>query len=387
MKVKRIGALDGLKGIATVLLVILASLPGTMTRSSLVGYPFMVIMGYLVTVHMEQAPHTFGQLLKKFAKRLWLPLIWVILITICVLYMTNLELLKEQAVLAVKGLFLVANTENIAHISNVTLPGVTGGFAFTWFISLLAQCVVVFGALIASAQRFQVRNSIKAITLLVMQSILQVTISTLVVTENAAGLLYNLGYVAAFMSGSLIVYVTPVLLNLLYQFEHKRLLLTLVGLLSAGMWLPIAMTFIVKDSMTLYLGSTLIILATTMIIFTIVSGVPIMRFMFQLPLFRLIGERSYAYYLSVGVSSFLPTFIYPYRVVFVIVSAELLYQLFKVNRPYLRFINGDWVDDVTELLAFGQGGRFGIKDIITATLSVLIVIIALTALVMAFVGV
>ena len=64
MKVKRIGALDGFKGIATVLLVILASLPGTMTRSSLVGYPFMVIMGYLVTVHMEQAPHTFGQLLK-----------------------------------------------------------------------------------------------------------------------------------------------------------------------------------------------------------------------------------------------------------------------------------------------------------------------------------
>ena len=269
----------------------------------------------------------------------------------------------------------------------MTLPGMTGGFAFTWFISLLAQCVVAFGVLIASAQRFQVRNSIKAITLLVMQSILQVTIATLVVTENAAGLLYNLGYVAAFMSGSLIVYVTPVLLNLLYQFEHKRLLLTLVGLLSAGMWLPIAMTFIVKDSMTLYLGSTLIVLATTMIIFTIVSGVPIMRFMFQLPLFRLIGERSYAYYLSVGVSSFLPTFIYPYRVVFVIVSAELLYQLFKVNRPYLRFINGDWVDDVTELLAFGQGGRFGIKDIITATLSVLIVIIALTALVMAFVGV
>lgn len=389
MKLKRIGAIDGLKGITTVLLVVLASLPGDMTKSSLVGYSFVVVVGYLLALHIEQEQqqYTPGQLLQKLAKRLWLPLIWVILVTVCVLYMTNLELLKNQALMAVKSLALVSNTEMVAYISRATLPGMDGGLSFTWFISLVAQCLVVFGTLIALAQRFQLRNSLKAIGLLVIQIACQIIMAGIIIAEGQTGLLYNLSYVSAFLSGSLIAYVTPVVLNLIYKLEHKRLLLTIVGLLSAAAWLLVAMTFIIQDSASLFLGVTLMVLLTSVIVFTIISGVPIVRFMFELPLFRLIGQRSYAYYLAMGVSYFLPAVIYPYRLVFVIVVSEILYQLFKLNRPYLRFINGSWVDDVTEMLAFGQGGRFGVQDIITSVISMLVVIIALIALVMSFIGV
>lgn len=366
---QRIGAFDGIKGFAIILIVLYHVFSKQVPGGFLTVNTFFVLAGFFFTYKVEslsfqanrQSVKQVGAYIRSTFERLFFPLLWMmgaILIGYLSLNPQSLNYIRDEIF---SGLFFYNNLYQImAERSYFVQMNEASPFTHLWYNALYLQSFLLAIPIVWATKLARLRSAYKAI---LWASITLVSHFLLIVYyipgKDPSRVYYGLDTrFSSFSIGIMLAYMLPSLVNQFYGLKHKRILYYLIGLVSlVGL---VSMPFFVQDQSpeTYYAFMPFYSVVSMGMIFSISVGVPLIRRLFSLPPLPFLGVRSYSYYLW-----YYPVIVFwvQYRTsignhwyylglfLSLVILAELTYQLVEQRRLIIPFVTSfhwkkDWSD-------------------------------------------
>ncbi|WP_282919811.1 acyltransferase family protein [Ignavigranum ruoffiae] len=304
----RIKSFEGLKGFAVAMVIFYHLFPNYVPGGFLMVNTFLVLGGYFFAYKMEKHQPVdqktnypaIGRYLLKTFERLFLPLLWMMMIIVLgfVLFKPiELHYIRNDMLSA---LAFVSNWYQIFSDQSYFVQ-MTNATPFThlWYNAIYLQSFILAIPLFLLTKRFKFSLPAKgifwAIIVILSHSLMLFLYKP---GDDPTRVYYGLDTrFSSFALGMATAYSLPTILNYLQNLKHRKSFYSIFAVLVTGLTLFFVLTTKDNSAWTYELVMTYFNLISMFLLWLITINPPITRFFWGNPIFDVIGKRSYSYYL------------------------------------------------------------------------------------------
>ena len=348
MKGQHIRGLNGIKGLAILMVISYHLFPSVTSGGFLWVNSFFVLGGFFLARSMEKIqegnrPHALRNYVLKTVQRLWWPLLVFILIMLAYLLAFDRRELSYDRSDILSSLFFFNNYFQIsAGRSYFTQMAGTSPFTHLWYNSLYVQSFLVGVAGIWVTQKAYFSAYYKAAFWLALMSLSHTLTFYLYQPSGDPSLVYY-GLATRFASvagGIALAYLLPIFLNACYRYQHKQAMLNILALVSVALMLVLSFTASDQAGITYYLWLPAFNILTMLLVLALVGGATLGRLVFDWGFLTHFGRRSYSFYLwyyplLTGLLKALPhtTWTAVLVLLVILLASEIFYWLVEARAP------------------------------------------------------
>lgn len=357
MSKNRIFSFDALKGVSIIAVIIYHLFPRFLPGGFLMVNTFFILAGFFVGRKLESIElqdnkiywKSVWRYLKQTVSRLFIPLLWMILIIVLGLLIFNPKEITYMRTEILSSLFFANNFFQInADRSYFVQMTDASPLTHLWYNSLYIQFFFVTIFIVLLTKRLKVSIPFKgilwSIVVLVSHAFI---ILRYVPGEDPTDVYYGLSTrYSAFSMGVGAVYFIPIILNAMGHFKYRQLVFRFISI--SSFLISLALLFMVNDQdpMTYYFWMPLYTVANFLLVFSLTIKEPVVSWLLANPILVMIGQRSYSFYLwyypvIVFFMSYTRTYPLVYlqiaSIVTIFVIGELFYQLIEQPRFAIAF--------------------------------------------------
>ena len=275
-KNKRVGSIDGLKGIMILAIIIYYYFQNYLPGGFLAVNTFFVIGGYLAFRDNKHLFHKKPVELKLSSKlsRLWLPMLFMIVGVVAFLFIALPDQLKNIRMMSLSSLVFFNNYYQIINQQSYFIQSINPSpFVHLWYVSLYLQLMLLATVIRKIFNRLNLLRMQESVVLMVLSILSAIAMSLLyVIQQDPSYLYYAIGTrIFAFLFGGVLSYFTEGKLSLPLSKSIVSIVITqIVGLVSflIMIWMMVTFNGIQKED-----GSSVIHLASQFIFIILLAEV------------------------------------------------------------------------------------------------------------------
>lgn len=302
-KNKRVGSIDGLKGIMILAIIIYYYFQNYLPGGFLAVNTFFVIGGYLAFRDNKHLFHKKPVELKLSSKlsRLWLPMLFMIVGVVAFLFIALPDQLKNIRMMSLSSLVFFNNYYQIINQQSYFIQSINPSpFVHLWYVSLYLQLMLLATVIRKIFNRLNLLRMQESVVLMVLSILSAIAMSLLyVIQQDPSYLYYAIGTrIFAFLFGGVLSYFTEGKLSLPLSKSIVSIVVTqIVGLVSFLIMIWMMLTFNGIQAETYLYGMQLFALISALFLWAGLYENSLMNFFLRFRGFTIFGRRSFSYYL------------------------------------------------------------------------------------------
>ena len=347
-KNKRVGSIDGLKGIMILAIIIYYYFQNYLPGGFLAVNTFFVIGGYLAFRDNKHLFHKKPVELKLSSKlsRLWLPMLFMIVGVVAFLFIALPDQLKNIRMMSLSSLVFFNNYYQIINQQSYFIQSINPSpFVHLWYVSLYFQLMLIAVGIRKIFNRLNLLRMQESLVLLIL-SILSAIFMTLmyVIQKDPSYIYYAISTrIFSFLLGGVLSYFTEGQLSLsLPKSKSSSLFTQLIGVVALLLmgWMILSFNG-VQDETYLY-GMQLFSIVSIVFLWSILHENSVLNYFLRFRGFTFFGRRSFSYYLwFYPVHMFAPYFqngeesnvvFLGIQMLCIILLSEITYKIFETKQ-------------------------------------------------------
>ena len=300
---KRVGSIDGLKGVMILAIIIYYYFQNYLPGGFLAVNTFFAIGGYLAFRDNKHLFHKKPIKLKLSSKlsRLWLPMLFMIVVVVAFLFLALPEQLKNIRMMSLSSLVFFNNYYQIINQQSYFVQSINPSpFIHLWYVSLYLQLMLLSTVIRKIFNRLNLLRMQESIILMILSILSAVTMSVLYLIQQDPSYLYYAisTRVFAFLFGGVLSYFTEGKLSLPLPYSKISILVTqLLGVVSLMMIFWMMLTFNGIQKETYLYGMQLFTLISVLFLWSGLYENSFINYLLRFRGFTIFGRRSFSYYL------------------------------------------------------------------------------------------
>ena len=345
---KRVGSIDGLKGVMILAIIIYYYFQNYLPGGFLAVNTFFAIGGYLAFRDNKHLFHKKPIKLKLSSKlsRLWLPMLFMIVVVVAFLFLALPEQLKNIRMMSLSSLVFFNNYYQIINQQSYFVQSINPSpFVHLWYVSLYFQLMLIAVGIRKIFNRLNLLRMQESLVLLILSILSAIFMTVMYVIQKDPSYIYYAisTRIFSFLLGGVLSYFTEGQLSLsLPRSKSSSLFTQLIGVVALLLmgWMILSFNG-VQDETYLY-GMQLFSIVSIVFLWSILHENSVLNYFLRFRGFTFFGRRSFSYYLwFYPVHMFAPYFqngeesnvvFLGIQMLCIILLSEITYKIFETKQ-------------------------------------------------------